>query len=534
MKYAIDRYEIGSEKEVSADLFYGKYISRRHGRFLCPECGEPVYWCSRGGSQPDKFSHYNKTELSPECEKRVDGNLKLNLYERVGLPVYLTVRAGNRFCLNIGFPALGEQTLLRAARQGVKACVAGAETQKTISVDAGHFLEDNVTLVPVNFVPPTGKNFAVTIFPREKTWEIRKSWSDYADGFYCGGAIFTYGETEGKKIRKGDAVSPDRQYYVIARYFRPPQEIQWKALGTISLNKEVYQVCLVTICVSTENINRYRYVEKYLQKEFGVRLLQTLPELIPLWPPVTEQGVRIPVMGRTKMFCAVSSGNDVPNVYRYDGTDVFPMPVKREESGSYTVVFPVDSQEMLLSVDRKYAGREVSFQAKEIARSGFAYVSFLEDTKGDLIEWEDFTRQVLSAPFFLNVNARMELYIGDQHKIFRHVAVRERRVAVTEQRNSQEMYFVAEDGVFFHIRVKNKEETKNLQSLLTVDRIRESHGGEWVPLPYWVKYLLLECERMGQEELVREVGKRIVKGRIPVGLLKVLHDFYCRQKGFYR
>jgi hypothetical protein len=275
-------------------------------------------------------------------------------------------------------------------------------------------------------------------------------------------------------------------------------------------------------------------VENYLQKEFGVRLLQTLPELIPLWPPVTEQGVRIPVSGRAKMFCAVSSGNDVPNVYRYDGTDVLPMTIKREESGSYTVVFPVDSQEMLLSVDRKYAGREVSFQAKEIARSGFVYVSFLEDTKGDLIEWEDLTRQVLSAPFFLNVNARMELYIGYRDKIFRHVAVHERRVAVTEQRNSQEMYFVAEDGVFFHIGVKNKEEATNLQSLLTVDRVREGHGGEWVPLPYWVKYLLLECERMGQEELVREVGKRIVKGRISVGLLKVLHDFYCRQKGFYR
>ncbi len=209
------------------------------------------------------------------------------------------------------------------------------------------------------------------------------------------------------------------------------------------------------------------------------------------------------------------------------------MTIKREESGSYTVVFPVDSQEMLLSVDRKYAGREVSFQAKEIARSGFVYVSFLE-TKGDLIEWEDLTRQVLSAPFFLNVNARMELYIGYRDKIFRHVAVHERRVAVTEQRNSQEMYFVAEDGVFFHIGVKNKEEATNLQSLLTVDRVREGHGGEWVPLPYWVKYLLLECERMGQEELVREVGKRIVKGRISVGLLKVLHDFYCRQKGFYR
>ncbi len=533
MKYAIDRYVIGSEKEVNADLFYDKCFPRKRGRFLCPECGEPVFWCSRGGSQPDKFSHYNKTELSPECEKRVDGNLKLNLYERVGLPVYLTVRAGNRFCLNIGFPALGEQLLIKAAQQGVKVCVAGAGVQKTISVDTSHFLEDNVTLVPVNFLPKAGQNFAVTIFHQEKALEIRKSWSDYAAGFSYGGAIFTYGETEGKKIRRGDAVSPDRQYYVIARYFRPPQEIQWKVLGSISLSKEVYQVYLITICVSTEKINRYRYVENYLQKEFGVRLLQTLPELIPLWPPMTEQGVRIPVSGCAKMFCAVSSGNDAPNVYKYDGTEVFAMTVEKEKCGSYTVAFSVDSREMILSVDRKYAGREISFQARKIARSGFKYVYYIETANGDLIEWEDLTRQILSAPFFFNANARMDLYIGCRDKIFRHMAVREQRVAVPEQYNSREIFFEAEGGVFFHVEAKNEEKKKYMQTLLTVDKIKECHGGEWVPVPYWVENVLLECGRMGQEGIVEEVRKRIGRGRISIGLLRVLYDFHCK-KGFYR
>lgn len=108
MKYAIDRYEIGSEKEVSADIFYNKYIPRKKDRFFCPECGEPVFWSSRGGSQPDKFSHYNKTEQTPECDKRVDGRSGLNLYERVGLPLYLSIRAVNQFSLMIGFPAVGE------------------------------------------------------------------------------------------------------------------------------------------------------------------------------------------------------------------------------------------------------------------------------------------------------------------------------------------------------------------------------------------------------------------------------------------
>lgn len=72
-----------------------------------------------------------------------------------------------------------------------------------------------------------------------------------------------------------------------------------------------------------------------------------------------------------------------------------------------------------------------------------------------------------------------------------------------------------------------------MQTLLTVDKIKECHGGEWVPVPYWVENVLLECGRMGQEGIVEEVRKRIGRGRISIGLLRVLYDFHCK-KGFYR
>ena len=90
MKFAIDRYITGLEKEVCADDFYGKYIPRKSSRFYCPECGLQVYWVSKGGNQPNKFKHPPRTETSPECDKRVDGRSDLYLYERVGLPVYLS------------------------------------------------------------------------------------------------------------------------------------------------------------------------------------------------------------------------------------------------------------------------------------------------------------------------------------------------------------------------------------------------------------------------------------------------------------
>ena len=124
MKYAIDRYGVSLEKEVRADIFYNKYISQKSSRFFCPECGEPVFWSSRGGVLPDRFSHYKKTENTPECDRRVDGRSGLNLYERVGLPVYLTAKASNQFCLNIGFPPVGERLLSEADRRGMRVYIS--------------------------------------------------------------------------------------------------------------------------------------------------------------------------------------------------------------------------------------------------------------------------------------------------------------------------------------------------------------------------------------------------------------------------
>ena len=112
---------------------------------------------------------------------------KFILYERIELPVYLTIRDVNQFSLMIGFPAVGEKSLAIAASQNIKVCIAEAEHYRKVSVNAVNFLEDGITLVPINFIPYPGKNFGVTIEPVEAL-ELRKKWSDYADGF---GYLFT-------------------------------------------------------------------------------------------------------------------------------------------------------------------------------------------------------------------------------------------------------------------------------------------------------------------------------------------------------
>lgn len=533
MKYAIDRYGVGLEKEVSADIFYNKYIPQKKDRFFCPECGERVFWVSRGGSLPDKFSHYKRTEQTPECERRVDGYSELNLYERVGLPVYLTVRFGNQFCLNIGFPAIGRQLLSEAAQQEMKICISGSEHRRTILVDAVRFVEDNITLVPVDFIPDSGKNFTVEIEPEVKAVRLRKEWSDYAEGFWCEGAIFTYGETGGKKIRRGDSVSPDRQYYVIARQFAPPQEIRSKELGKIRLNRNNYNVFLIHIDVSVENIDRYKYVNNYLLRQFGVWLLPTPPEIIPLWPPMVEQGILIPVKSHAKVYCSVSSGNDEPNVFRYDGHKASSLIVDSYGRGIHEVDFSVSSREMILSVDRKYAGREIGFQAKEITHPKFEYDFFVEKENGNLLEWQDVTRDVLSEAFIVNANARIEMYLGSRDKVFRHISVREPRVAVAAWHNAAEVLLVVGNGVLRYFQVSAANKAESLKKQLTVDKIRKCSGGQQIPVPYWVINMLLAWRKEGAVDVFEEVKRMIGNGKIPVKLLEILYNDYCTRGNTY-
>lgn len=527
MIYAIDRYGVGLEKEVKADTFYNKYIAQKNNRFFCPECGEPVFWSSRGGSLPDRFSHYKRTERTPECEKRVDGYSELNLYERVGLPVYLTAKFGNQFCLNIGFPAIGRQLLSEASEKGMKVCISGAEHRKTILVNSVRFLEDNITLIPIDFIPDSGKNFVVKIEPQVKGVKLRKEWADYAEGFWGGGAIFTYRETGGKKIRRGDSVSPGRQYYVIASQFLPPHEICSKELGMIRLNRSSYKVYSIHIDVSIENIERYKYIKNYLLKQFGVWLLPTPPELIPLWPPIAEQGVMIPVKSQARVYCSVSSGNNDPSVFRYDGHNVSSLFVDSCERGIHTVDFAVSSQEVILSVDRKYAGREIGFQAKEIVYPVFEYNFSVGKENGSLLEWKDVTRDILSEAFILNSNARMEMYIGCQDKVFRHISVREPRVPVATWRNTSEVLIVVEGGVLKYFQVSAANKPESFKKQLTVEKIGEYSGGEQIPVPYWVANMLLAWRREGNIDLFEEVKRRIGNGKISVRLLDILYHDYC-------
>ena len=217
MQYAVDRYVVGKEKEVTAVEFEDKNIPERRNRFFCPECGERVFYRNRGGNHPSQFYHQEKTAQAPECDKRVDGRSGLTLSQRVGLPVFLTCSVSGQFQLNIGFPALGAEILEQATKLGYKVKIFGGSHFRTVGVNPTNFIEDEMTLIPVDFIPPSSENFEIFAYGEGNIVGLQRKWSDYADGFGRGGAVFSYNEMGGKKIRCGDSISTNRDYYAVVR-----------------------------------------------------------------------------------------------------------------------------------------------------------------------------------------------------------------------------------------------------------------------------------------------------------------------------
>ena len=521
MRFAVDRYKIGNETEVNADDFDGQmYIPARRTRFYCPECGEIVYFRAKGGAHPNHFYHQEKTDQVPECDKRVDGRSELSLRERIGLPLFITRINDSSYELSIGFPALGKEMLSKASDAQYTVEISSGKFSQRICVDHTNFIEDEMTLIPISFIPDGGKNFVITINGKRAVYGIQRKWSNYADGFDCGGAIFSYSETGGKKIRRGDCISTHRKYFLLTPNRLPDySEIIRSEEGKISMGSLILTLFKIEILVSLDETTRYAEISRYFNRAFGVWLLERQPELIPLWPPVVEQDVFIPISDRENLICSVSSGNDLPNVYIYSDRGVTLLPKSQERA--HLIEISVGRKPIVLSVDRKYVGREATFVLRDLYRTNNSHEIFVKKD-AELCFLEDlYEDDFITSEFTIVTNGKMELYIGEGKEIYKHVSIRNQETSIELKSRIRDVFILIESGINKHVFPKTiSKETKQLDENSLRSIVMAS--GTKVPLPRWAAYLLSQILNISGNDYKRELACVVTTGTIHIDALKYL------------
>ncbi|MBO8463101.1 MAG: hypothetical protein IAC13_04135 [Firmicutes bacterium] len=357
MKTALDFYARGKQRESNADDYeISSYYIK--GRFICPECGEPVYL--RPSKYSNFFIHFKKTNETDECERRVDGNVPESVYERIGMPIYLRKKGTSDFSLYMGFKALPGEILILAEKSRSTVNIDG---KIKLNINRERFSLERSVMVPLEYIPMSGRKFHLEIYPSNISSILCKYWPDYADGFSVEGALFTVTEQGGRKIRQGDNIATDTEYYWVRRQEQLPylmynEGIQMEKVGKIQLLDLQLNVFKGRFRSNIGDFE-FRFLANFLRENMKLHLLEKTPEFVPVWPPLIkqEEGYIYP-KECNRIYGNVVSGNDNPKTYLYRG--IMPVPETLVKNGNIAEFVPNECN-VVVNIDRKYVSGGASF-----------------------------------------------------------------------------------------------------------------------------------------------------------------------------
>lgn len=515
MHFAIDRYiggHNGQEIEVSAeDIFEqyrGGYIPHRNDRFYCPECQEKVFFRQHGGQKPDMFYHQNKTATSPECDKRVDGRSDLYLYERTGLPTYIILQHGNVYKLFIGFPAAGEEIIRKASAMGSVVEIFG----ERIPVSCSSFYFDSVTLLPIKKIPMDGKNIPISIIP--SNYILQRKWSNYSDGFSVNGAVFSITSNGGKKVKRGDSISLKKEYLIVSQNFKPYySEIQSQRIGSVYINEIDYSVFSVTINCSVDS-PVFSRINDYMHRLFDVWIIEKEASMIPIWPPTINQNGYLSVSTSRYIYCSVESGNEKPKVFSYKSNQATEEKVYFDKYNNRSIRVPISQLETMLSVDRKYTGREIGLRKGNIPTPKSFPSIVLHSGEKEINFGNRISSYDIKNGIYCTTNVKGKIVVKSRTNVYHEISVDREQVSFNVIPGISEIVVEVSNSYLTPIVIEDKSHSFLIDEAELIKKIRKCRSGALIAAPRGVRNFIEICNRQHYYKLQQFIASLIRNGKI--------------------
>ena len=275
------------------------------------------------------------------------------------------------------------------------------------------------------------------------------------------------------------------------------------------------------IDVSVENRRDFMQISSYIKSNFGVWLLECQPELIPIWPPVVQQDYMIPVKAKSNVVCVVSSGNAEPSVFTYLGNTVYKKDVNTVHNGIHTVELSISQYPTVLSVDRKYAGREVTFISKALHRSSYSYNFSFINSVGEKNELTEIRKNEVIKGFLLESNSKFDLYLGTSEMIYKHFSIREQQTSISGNQGIIEISLIIGSSVYDCIKFsKDVSSDKDINKFSQT--IIASAVGQLIPTPVWVNHILQYLKNNRYEHLYQSIIRTMVNDKLHIETVRQL------------
>ncbi len=348
MRRALDNYARGKQIEVTA--WTGQTIPAKTGRFICVECLENVTLVRSG-----HFSHLKKTPESLDCEKRVN-YVTRNVYEKMGLPLFICQRNDGAFSLGVGFPSLKPQTLIDAENKHSSfSLMVGGSRNSFHYINRENFSVSGMTIIYLN-ERISDNACCKVIYSKGTPNEINKIWTDHSDT-WLDNSFFTYSGAIGRRVRELGSIICDKEYLLVGKkveFYNFNRFVKCEKKGILIK----YGLKVYSFSVDSRRASDYEIQDlaKYLRKRYKVNLLQSESVISPIWPPCFQEDGRFIFSQETEnTYLRVVSPNDSPSLYKYCNSA--PGYEKVDSISSKGIVcIALANNELPLSVDRVYNG----------------------------------------------------------------------------------------------------------------------------------------------------------------------------------
>ncbi len=360
MDTAIDFYARGKEKEVRANK-YNIHSYYPRGKFICPECGEEVYLTH--SKYKNYFAHYKKTEKTIECDRRVDAVSYESIYERIGLPMYIKESSLGRFELFISFRSLPSSIMEKVDLTTIIMEINGKSKYR---VSSERFSVNHSTWIPIEHIDP---EYRISYSGEKKIISsLYDTWGGFAEGFVNYGSLFAFDGNGGRKIHRGDSIALDTEYlWLLSNYKRFPISsdlgVEKSKIGSILLGDQSFSVFKILID-SRVSDHGFKWISSFLLRTFNIHLLEKVPQLTPIWPPVVKRKegyLYEKKHSKGVLFGHIDSGNMDPSVYQYLGNHSDPIVVNTIQDKVARI--RLATEKVFINIDRKYVSGGMYLEA---------------------------------------------------------------------------------------------------------------------------------------------------------------------------
>ncbi|WP_143812434.1 hypothetical protein [Paenibacillus sp. VTT E-133291] len=364
---AKENYAYGKHQTISveiADQLFSENVGASAEQFVCTECGEYVTFVRRYGYN-SYFKHGKKNDFTKDCDLRSTNQSYNSIYERLGLPMYIRKYIDGRYELCIGFYNINESLFDNLEKANLKITInpygMNNYIKKSLSVifNRSNFFMGMTTLQKIDFIAP---RYTINYSLPHCEIMLKERWGDYAEGILQDGALFTFHDNGGRKIRINDEISTSTEYLYMCRnenlLERHCDTISYMNYGTISLqvnNSEViYNV--YKIILSPQNDHQFGALFKFCRDYFKVTLNYKPILFEALWPPVIEKEQQaFCIKHRENFFLLKSDDLDSVEVFSHNGPEFKVINGESLDKGTKLLSLDIPAEGLTITINEKYS-----------------------------------------------------------------------------------------------------------------------------------------------------------------------------------